>query len=327
MTILRRSVFASTLASLRLRSARWVGACLLVPLLVACSASLFQGSATDNHGIAYFPIEQYVAHTTTSLETWYTLTLEGKRTLPSGGIQNFSRQYFTTDPACIHDLTAVLESPADIESFRNFNSSLTNKARAKICYTDKDPESPDLAAWSQLKKVGESYERKARPSQDKRYLNIDRPRVGTASGTIKLAANGTLTEATASAEDKLVEHAVTALTGLAETATAAIPVNALLTKRWDLSKNAQEVAKLLPEMNEENLTEKLSANTKLDISLKITIRQRVYVTVIDDTCKAATPTKSCLVEQRVQEAATPPKDEAGKIEFAGTVKLPESPKP
>jgi hypothetical protein len=63
-----------------------------------------------------------------------------------------------------------------------------------------------------------------------RYINTKRPWIGSASATIKLAADGTMTEAQSQVEDKT-----------AETVLSMIPVAGFLTKQWNISAPSTKV--------------------------------------------------------------------------------------
>jgi hypothetical protein len=65
------------------------------------------------------------------------------------------------------------------------------------------------------------------------YINVRRPAIGTASATVKLAPNGTLTEATASVDDQTISGIVTAVTSL-------IPISDIVSSAVGLSSSAEQ---------------------------------------------------------------------------------------
>jgi hypothetical protein len=147
---------------------------------------------------------------------------------------------------------------------------------------------------------------------ERMYINVDKAAIGTTSATIKLAANGTLTEATASVEDKT-----------AEVVLGVLSIKELISDIFKLGDGA------------EKSTEASGRPSKITLTIKDASRRYVWTCErcpSDAACdQAKVPPSACKPNERevdfqVVPVAAPaaPKDDKPAIKVEGTIVLPEA---
>jgi hypothetical protein len=281
----------------------------------ACGGPVFKVTSNDNGGIPFYTIEQYDVVTKIRRQAWYELQLETKFGTDGAPhvvrVKYFLEQNKENEPCLEAMVGKFVSGRTASESYKSFETEragTTCKGNVKI----SPPDVLNDASVDVLPLLAELHERKNRPKNELSYINVSGRQAGTASATIKLAPNGTLTEATGSVEDKTAEIAAGALTSLAGLVTSTVPINALLMKRWDLTKEEEKAAL-------KSLTGSVPAPiTVVETSLAVAQRSRMYL-------RAQKERDGQLIERRVIEVTAPAdaKDTGKKVDFSGSVKLPE----
>jgi len=133
-------------------------------------------------------------------------------------------------------------------------------------------------------------------SESQHYINTRRPWIGTASATIELAPDGTMTKAQSEVEDKTVE-----------TILSVLPITSFFTRQWNLGESDAAAAAIAP--SDSNLRQASSAlrqpRPKIELKLEpvtwtYVLRRRLgandaigtALTYPDGNC--GTPTKYCV---------------------------------
>jgi hypothetical protein len=156
------------------------------------------------------------------------------------------------------------------------------------------------------------------PSEDPMYINVRRPIAGTASATVTLAANGTLTSAEASTDSRALEAIL-----------AAIPIADIVKSALGIDTAKEDSDELQPRLVKATLTARevqrqymVSVQKPLtDHSTGKGIADRTYTTPT-----GSTPGASIAIKLVKSEDADGDKKNDKAIQFAGSIALPEEKK-
>lgn len=205
---------------------RWSLLAAGVCALGGCSRTLFKVSADDKSGIPFLSFESLDVTTLMYEQVWVEVTLAADQVPMGTKPEDFAkakftttRTFFHTDAAQVAEALKAFNGKGEVElaysaALDYLGASLsvhgfTNIEPSEVRWTDtKEWKSPKIRLASL------SHARAQVPSSKTMYLNGETPFGGSSSGTVQLAANGTLAQAQAQTENKLANDAITAVGGI-----------------------------------------------------------------------------------------------------------------
>jgi hypothetical protein len=287
---------------------------------VACGGSLYTVS-DDGKGIPFYGTEQYTVVTDTYKEDIHELAVKRQRLDDDRKtvIHEVLQVVYTGDPQCAASLIAAFAAgERSQDSYKRWERAVG----ATSCVGKTSATPPPQKTWAQIETLAKDQNRDwiARRTEQRtrlltkaRYINVDKAAVGTTSGTIKLNEKGQLTEATASSENKTADAVISGAGKLLDVASGQLPFKELLLDKWGVQ--SADMLALQSDLGPLIATENVRAQ------LKYTYRPRLYAI----ECETAQPCNPPLgfAMSDVQPSETKASSDDEKVEFSGSIKLPE----
>jgi len=322
----------------------------LAAFSTACGGSLYEVSRVDTEGIPFFPIENVEQRVVTHHEAIWEIRLDAEfadtptldeaapppkpatadkkaalspapAAAPAAAqpALKISQARYVTAAACLDEISSAFNSgrtpSAALSAVGPYLLAPITEANGAACGKAVLHAAPPVIAAepTTLPKIAETIKHVQRPSAHPMYINVDKAAIGTTSATIKLASNGTLTEATASVEDKT-----------AEVILGVLPIKELISNIFKLGDGGEEKVVGGP----------TGGPSKVTLTIKDASRR--YVWTYERRCdadsnEADVPPNPCRpsehqVDFQVVPISAPaaPKDDKPAIKVEGTIVLPEA---
>lgn len=202
--------------------------CLLFLLgTVGCAHEMYSVSADeDAGGVPFLPFESIDVVTISHAQDWYEVAVSAEVVPPGTKPEDYAKAKFGKSVVLFTESEASAATVLDAFNREQTAEAAFKKADDALHATGsgfsgtqpalRDPRQPN---WDKgLKLLGVTRTRTQAPAAEPRYLNSLVPIGGTASGSVQLGSNGTLSQAEANVQDQLPGAIATSLTGIASTA-------------------------------------------------------------------------------------------------------------